>query len=230
MRRLLHRLCVRYGAGRRRRNLWLALPLVLLALPGAAQPVTVAALGDSLTQGYGLPEAEGFVPQLGRWLADRGHDAVILNAGVSGDTTAGGLSRTDWTLTPEVDALIVTLGGNDLLRGIDPAVSRANLAGILDKAAARGVPVLLIGLDAPANYGADYQSAFDAIYPDLAEAYGTLYVSDFLAPLVDAAGSRPAALARYMQPDGIHPNAAGVAVIVDAIGPAVADLVARAGP
>lgn len=191
--------------------------------------MTVAALGDSLTQGYGLPPEDGFVPQLERYLSEAGISATVLNAGVSGDTTAGGLSRIDWTLTPDVDALIVALGGNDLLRGIAPETARANLAGILDRASARGLPVLLIGLEAPSNYGPDYKAAFDAIYPDLAAEYDALHVESFLAPLIAATGGdRAAALARYMQPDGIHPNAAGVAVIVGAIGPAVAELVARA--
>lgn len=188
----------------------------------------MAALGDSLTQGYGLPEAQGFVPQLERWLAENGVEAEIVNAGVSGDTTAGGLSRIGWTLTDDVDALIVALGGNDVLRGIAPDVARANLAGILDAAEARGLPVLLIGIAAPGNYGAEYKASFDAIYTDLADRYDAAMLPSFLAPLEDAAGSRDAALRRFMQPDGIHPNAEGVAVIVEAVGPEVADLIARA--
>lgn len=188
----------------------------------------MAALGDSLTQGYGLPQEEGFVPQLERWLRENGHDAAVLNAGVSGDTTAGGLSRLDWTLTPEVEALIVTLGGNDVLRGLDPAASRDNLDGILRAAGERGLPVLLVGMQAPSNYGADYKAAFDAIYPALAEEYGTLHAESFLGPLIDAAGSQSAAQAQFMQPDGIHPNANGVAVIVAALGPAVVELLDRA--
>lgn len=189
--------------------------------------MTVAALGDSLTQGYGLPQGDGFVPQLEMWLKERGHDAIVINAGVSGDTTAGGLSRIDWTLTPEVDALIVALGGNDLLRGIDPASSRANLDAILARAAEAEVPALLVGMSAPGNYGADYKAAFDAIYPELAEAYGTLYAPSFLGALEDLP-DREAAIADFLQPDGIHPNAEGVALIVEALGPAVEDLVRRA--
>ena len=107
-----------------------------IALPATAEPVVVAALGDSLTQGYGLPAEQGFVPQLESWLNANGSDVHVINAGVSGDTTAGGLARIDWTLTPDVDALIVALGGNDLLRGIAPEVSRGNLDGILAKARA----------------------------------------------------------------------------------------------
>ena len=199
-----------------------------LAVPVAAQEVTIAALGDSLTQGYGLMQEQGFTVQLQDWLVARGHDVSVLNAGVSGDTTAGGLARVGWTLTPEVDAMIVALGGNDLLRAIPPEASRANLEGILQAAQTAGVPVLLVGLTAPGNYGPDYKAAFDAMYPELAEAYGALHVDSFLGALSDAAGADPqGALTAYMQPDGIHPNAAGVARIVDALGPEVERLIAR---
>jgi acyl-CoA thioesterase-1 len=131
-----------------------------------------------------------------------------------------------WTLTPEVDAMIVALGGNDLLRGIDPAVSRANLDGILTAAGEAGVAVLLIGLQAPGNYGPDYKAAFDAMYPELAEAHGALYAESFLGALTE--NGVEDGFARYMQPDGIHPNAEGVARIVAALGPMVLDLVDRA--
>ncbi len=188
-----------------------------------AEPVTIAALGDSLTQGFGLPNGEGFVPQLQGWLDEADAEVVLVNAGVSGDTTAGGLSRIAWTLSDDVDALIVALGGNDLLRGIDPAVSSANLDGILSEARGRGVPVLLVGMDAPANYGADFEAAFDAMYPELAETHGALYHPNFLGALA-AIGDRAEALAKYMQPDGIHPNRDGVALIVKDIGPDVLKL------
>lgn len=190
----------------------------------SAEPVTVLALGDSLTQGYGLPAEQGFVPQLQAWLDAQGAQASVLNAGVSGDTTAGGLSRLAWALTPEVDAMIVTLGGNDLLRGIDPATSRANLDAILAEAQARALPVLLIGMQAPGNYGVDYKTRFDAIYPELADRYDTLLAPDFFAAF---GGADPAGLGDYMQDDGLHPNAAGVAKIVAALGPQVLDLIAK---
>jgi acyl-CoA thioesterase-1 len=122
--------------------------------------------------------------------------------------------------------MIVTLGGNDLLRGIDPAVSRANLDGILQAATAAGVEVLLVGMSAPGNYGPDYKRAFDAMYPELAAQYGALYVASFMAPLA-AVADEPGAFAKYMQPDGIHPNAAGVALIVEALGPEVLQLIDR---
>ncbi|CUK01513.1 Esterase TesA precursor [Ruegeria denitrificans] len=188
-----------------------------------AEQVVIAALGDSLTQGYGLPEQDGFVPQLDRWLQAQGVDVRLINAGVSGDTTAGGAARVDWTLTPEVDGMIVALGGNDLLRGIDPAVSRANLEAIVKAADGSEVDVLLVGMQAPGNYGADYKKAFDAIYPDLATAHETGYAPSFFAGLT--AGGDPDAARRYMQSDGIHPNAEGVALIVENLGPYVLELV-----
>jgi acyl-CoA thioesterase-1 len=191
----------------------------------ADEPVTVLALGDSLTQGYGLPEQDGLVPQMQKWLEDQGVEARLINAGVSGDTTAGGAARVEWSLTPEVDAMIVALGGNDLLRGIDPAVSRGNLETILQVAQAKGVEVLLVGLLAPGNYGADYKTSFDAIYPDLSEAYDAILAPDFFAGL---GGGDPAALQEWFQADGIHPNAKGVARIVDGLGPQVRALVEAA--
>lgn len=196
--------------------------LCLVSPVMADEPVTVLALGDSLTQGYGLPEQDGLVPQMQKWLDDQGVEATLINAGVSGDTTAGGAARVEWSLTPEVDAMIVTLGGNDLLRGIDPAVSRGNLEVILQVAQAKGVEVLLVGLTAPGNYGPEYKAAFDAIYPELSEAYGALLAPDFFAGL---GGGDPAALQRWFQADGIHPNADGVARIVEGLGPSVLALI-----
>ncbi len=197
--------------------------------PVAAETTTVAALGDSLVQGYGLPADQGFVPQMQSWLDGRGVDATLLNAGVSGDTTAGGLARADWTLTEDVDALIVALGGNDVLRGIDPAVSRENLEGILKTAQARNVPVLLIGISAPGNYGADYKAEFEANYPALSKRYGTLLYEDLLQPLTDLP-DRTAVVERYFQPDRLHPNADGIRLIVEAVGPSVAELIKMANP
>ena len=197
-----------------------------LATPVHAFDVHILALGDSLTQGYGLIEQEGFVPQLRTWLADQGHDVRVVNAGVSGDTTAGGLSRVEWSLTPEIDAMIVALGGNDLLRGIAPEVARSNLQGILEIAEDRDIEVLLIGMEAPGNYGPDYKAEFDAIYPDLAEAYETLYLDSFFAGLMED-GTLPDDIGAFMQDDGIHPNGQGVARIVEAIGPKVEELIDR---
>mgnify|MGYP001818290675 FL=1 len=199
--------------------------LLVIATMGvaAANPVTVAALGDSLTQGFGLAAQDGFVPQLETWLNAQGAEVTLINAGVSGDTTAGGLSRIEWTLTPEVDAIIVALGGNDLLRGMDPKASRENLEGILQIATERDLDVLLIGMEAPSNYGADFKAAFDAMYGDLAAQYGVALHENFLHALTSR-DDRTATLATYMQGDGIHPNAAGVALIVEDIGPSVLSL------
>ncbi len=200
---------------------------LMLAAPAPAAPLTIAALGDSLTQGYGLPAGQGFVPQMEAWLADHGAKVTLINAGVSGDTTAGGLSRVDWTLSEPVDGMIVALGGNDMLRGIDPAVTRANLEGIVNAAQDKGVAVLLVGLSAPGNYGPDYKRDFDAIFPALAQKHDILLFPDFMAGLSRHTDMRGAAR-DYMQPDGIHPNARGVELIVEAMGPKVLELVERA--
>lgn len=168
------------------------------------------------------------MPRLEGWLAARGHEVAVVNAGVSGDTTAGGRARVEWTLAGGGDAMIVALGGNDLLRGIDPALSRANLRAILEVAAARDVPVLLVGLPAPGNYGPGFRRDFEAMFPELAAEFGALHVADFLAPLA-ARAAEPGAMARLIQEDGLHPSAEGVALIVEALGPAVEALLARVG-
>lgn len=186
--------------------------------------MTLVALGDSLTQGYGLPQEQGFVPQLQAWLRENGADVTVVNAGVSGDTSAGGLARLGWTLQGGGDAMIVALGGNDLLRGLDPAETRANIDAILTEAGAQGLPVLLIGLPAPGNYGPDYKAAFDAIWPELAEKHGALMVPNMLAGLSDVAPDQRGGL---VQPDGLHPSADGVKVIVDTLGPEVLALLER---
>ncbi|MEL6960505.1 MAG: arylesterase [Pseudomonadota bacterium] len=204
------------------RNLGLALILGTGAV--AADEITIAALGDSLTQGYGLMQDDGFTVQLEGWLRAQGADVTVINAGVSGDTTAGGLSRVAWTLTPEVDAMIVALGGNDLLRGIDPEASRSNLDGILAAGQEAGIEMLLVGMEAPLNYGPAFKEAFDGMYPELAEAYDIPLYPTFFDGLL-AEGDIDAARAQYMQADGIHPNRDGVAAIVEAMGPAVLALI-----
>lgn len=212
-----------YGAKGLSRNL-IALILVVFANAASAQNLRIAALGDSLTQGYGLMEQDGFVPQLQAWLNENGGGVTVVNAGVSGDTTQGGLSRIEWTLTPDIEALIVALGGNDVLRGLDPALSRANLRGILEVAADKNVPVLLIGMEAPGNYGPEYKQAFDAMYPELAAEFGARHLDSFFAGLMDESDD-PADMVQYMQPDGIHPNEEGVSKIVEVVGPEVQALV-----
>lgn len=185
--------------------------------------LTLVALGDSLTAGYGLPMEDGLVPQLQGWLQGQGVQVTVVNAGVSGDTTAGALARADWTLTPDVDAVMLIIGGNDLLRGIDPAASRAAIEGILQKTEVLRLPVLLVPMQALPNYGPDYVAAFNAIYPDLAARYQTGLSKDYFDPLRQQGG----AMARFFQADGLHPNALGVRTIVEALGPQVLELLAK---
>ncbi|MFK7744179.1 MAG: arylesterase [Roseobacter sp.] len=198
---------------------------IVMCLPAlaAADETVIAALGDSLTQGYGLPQEQGLVPQLNNWLTGQGADVRIINAGVSGDTTAGGAARVGWTLTPDVDAMIVALGANDVLRGIDPAITRANLTTILQVAADAEVSVLLVGINAPANYGPEYKTSFDAIYADLAAEFGALHAGSIFDGL--GHGQDLNAARALMQPDGIHPNAEGVALIAAELGPDVLELI-----
>lgn len=202
-------------------RLLLFLVLAILAATVAAAAPRIVAIGDSLTAGYGLSQGEGFVPQLDAWLAENGHPAaVIVDMGVSGDTTAGGKARLDWALADGADAVIIALGGNDLLRGIDPAASRANLDAMLTALGARGLPVLLAGMMAPLNYGPEFKAEFDAMYPDLAEKHGAILHPFFLDGLVGEPG--------LFQGDGLHPNAKGVRRMVEAIGPRVIALIGRA--
>lgn len=202
----------------------IAAAAVLPANLSHASDPTIAALGDSLVHGYGLSPSDGFVPQLERWLLDHGQAVHITNAGVSGDTTAGGLARTDWTLTPDVDAIIISLGGNDVLRGIDPAESRSNLWGIMEKARAKAIPILLVGISVPNNFGREYTQDFEQIYPDLAQEFGALYYPNFLSALVELP-DRQNVLEQYFQSDALHPNAQGVPLVVEAMGPTVVALI-----
>jgi acyl-CoA thioesterase I len=186
----------------------------------ADRPVNIVAFGDSLTAGLGLPANEAFPAQLQRALAAKGIAAVIANAGVSGDTTAGGLSRLDWSVPDGTDAVILELGANDALRGFDPAVTRKALEAMLHRFKERKIPVLLCGMLAPPNLGAEYGRAFNAIFPDLAAGTGAILYPFFLTGV--------AADPKLNQRDGLHPTAAGVAVIVARIMPQVEELVARA--
>lgn len=187
-------------------------------------PAVIVVLGDSLTAGYGLAESEGLVPQLQAWLTAEGIAADLRNAGVSGDTTAAGRERLGWALVPETEALVVELGANDLLRGRPPEEAEAHLDAILTEAKARGLPVLLIGLQAPPNWGTRYKDAFDALYPRLASKHGALLMPNFFEGL----GGSPAEALPFMQADGIHPNAEGVQKIVAALGPYVQELAQKA--
>lgn len=188
-----------------------------------AEPIVIAALGDSLTQGYGLPMEKGLIAQLQQWLDANESNVTLINAGVSGDTTAGGLSRIEWTLTPEVKAVIVELGGNDMMRGIMPQDSRKNLSGILALTKERGLPTLLVGLPSASNFGADFKTDFDAIFPELSTEFETLLYPDFFASFRKHLHD-PTALSTYMQGDAIHPNESGVKLIVEDFGPVVLEL------
>lgn len=177
------------------------------------------ALGDSLTAGYQLPESAAFPSQLARALRAKGHKVEIVNAGVSGDTTSGGLARLDWSVPDGTDAVIVELGANDMLRAVDPKVARAALDQIVDRLKKRGIQVLLCGMQAAKNLGQDYERAFNAIYPELAAAHGVLLYPFFL----DGIAADP----KLNQSDGLHPTAAGVEAIVTRIMPKVEELLAR---
>lgn len=195
--------------------------LALTALPVRAEPLRIVALGDSLTAGYGLESPDAFTGALEAALVARGHDVVIVNAGVSGDTASDGLARVDWSVGDDADAVIVELGANDALRGVDPAITRDALDRLLARLAERGLPVLLAGMMAPPNLGDEYAAAFNPIYPELAEKHGAILYPFFLDGVAADLGLN--------QPDGIHPNAAGVAIIVERIAPSVEALIAAAG-
>ena len=206
----------RYRAFTRLLKQWIALCLftaVAAAPVAAAGQIRLIVLGDSLTAGYGLPEKDAFTVRLQAALDRSGIDAAVLNAGVSGDTTAGGLARIDWALADKPTHAIVELGANDALRGIDPKETRRNLEAIIGRLQAAGVKVMLAGMYAPPNWGKEYEADFRSIYPDLAEKYGIGLYPFFL----DGIAARP----ELNQPDGIHPNEKGVEVIVERIMPSV---------
>jgi acyl-CoA thioesterase-1 len=195
-----------------------------LLVAAAATPVDAAsrvavilAFGDSLTAGYGLPQNEAFPAQLQSRLAREGIKARVVDAGNSGDTTADGLARLDWSLADKPDLVILELGGNDMLRGTEPKIVRANLDAMIKKIKATGAEVLLAGMRSAPNWGARYQAEFDRIYPDLAAANGVKLFPFFL----EGVAMDPA----LNQPDGKHPNARGVAIVVDHIAPYIARLI-----
>jgi acyl-CoA thioesterase-1 len=196
-----------------------AVTLAFGALAAAERPVKIVALGDSLMAGYQLPESAAFPAQLERALRARGVAAEVVNAGVSGDTSSGGLARLDWSVPQGTDAVILELGANDMLRGVDPKVTRAALDAIIGKLKARGIAVLLCGMRAPPNLGPDYARAFDAIYPELAAQHGVLFYPFFLEGVAAELGLN--------QRDGMHPTADGIAAIVTRIGPKVEELIRR---
>jgi acyl-CoA thioesterase-1 len=188
-------------------------------IKAADRPVKIVALGDSLTTGLGLPAQDAFPARLQKALDAKGIKAEIVDAGVSGDTSSGGLSRLDWSVPQDADAVIVELGANDALRAIDPKVTREALGKIVAQLRERRIEVLLCGMMAPRNLGADYAKAFDPIYPDIVKAHDVLFYPFFL----DGIAADP----KFTQTDGMHPNAAGVGRIVEGLLPKVEELIAR---
>lgn len=194
-------------------------PCRLQANAAEKRETVIVALGDSLTSGLGLRESEAFPARLEQALRAHGQEVKVVNAGVSGDSTAAGLARLDWSLPEDASAVIVEFGGNDALQGLDPAATKAALEKIIIHIQARGLPILLAGMEAPRNMGKDYVDAFGAIYPDLAERYRLLFYPFFLdgVALDD----------KLTFQDGMHPNAKGVERIVEGILPKVEELLAR---
>ena len=207
-----------YGAARVLAN---AALLIVLLFSTAAQARTlrILVLGDSLAAGYGLAQPDGFQARMAEALRARGHDVALIDAAVSGDTTAGGRARLDWALADGADAALVELGGNDGLRGLDPAGTEANLAAILDTLAAKRIPVLLTGMLAPPNLGAEYGRAFQAVFTRLGQRPDVIADPFFL----EGVAADPA----LNQPDRIHPNPEGVRRIVARLLPAMERLLAQ---
>ncbi|GJE75840.1 arylesterase [Methylorubrum suomiense] len=192
------------------------------AARAAEPPLKLVALGDSLTAGYRLPADAAFPAVLERALKAKGRAVEIANAGVSGDTTTGGLDRLDWSVPDGTDGVILELGANDMLRGTDPAVARKALETIVARLKERGIPVLLAGMLAAPNLGTDYRARFDAIYPDLAKAHGLVLYPFFLEGVT---GNRA-----HTMEDGLHPNAKGVETVVAGILPTVETFLDRLKP
>ncbi len=198
-----------------------AFGLVCAASPASAERLLkIVAFGDSLTAGYGVPARDAFSVKLQQALAAKGIKVDIVNAGVSGDTTSGGLARLDWSVPADTDAVILELGANDAMRGIDLAITRKALDEILQRLKQRGIPVLLCGMYAPPNMGDEFVQAYRDMYPALAQRYGAILYPFFL----DQVATKP----ELNQADGIHPNGKGVDRIVEDILPKVEELIAKA--
>lgn len=200
---------------------WLA--FLLLPVAASAEPPRIIAFGDSITAGYGLAQDKGLVPQLARWLAQNGTPALMVNRGLSGDTTLGGRARLGFSLRGGADAVIVELGGNDMLLGWSPEGAERNLDAILSRAGAEGRPVLLVGLHAPGRRQ-EWRQGWADIWPRLARRHNAVLLPDLYAPLAAIPRSQRG---EYMLADGIHPSAKGVALLVDHLGPQVQQLIGR---
>jgi acyl-CoA thioesterase I len=193
-----------------------ALAVAFAGTQAAGRVPVILDFGDSLTAGYGLPAGQAFPARLEAWLHQQGIEARVVNAGVSGDTTAGGLARLDWALADKPDLVILALGANDALRGIEPSTVRENLDKMIAKIEVSGAKLLLLGMLAPPNWGEEYRHAFDQIFPELARIHHLPLYPFFL----EGVAMKP----ELNQPDGLHPNERGVAVLVDRIAPVVARL------
>ncbi len=202
-------------------NVFTAILLLQITLlsSAVAETIKLIALGDSLTAGYGLPEKQAFTNQLQRYLVANELDIQVINAGVSGDTSAGGFSRLDWTLSGGADFVLLELGANDALRGLEPSDTRNNLAAIIEKLQQQNIPVLLAGMKAPPNLGNDYVKEYDAVFPLLASKYKTGFYPFFLDGV--------AAIPSLNQNDGIHPNEEGVKIIINKLGPVIKSWIAE---
>jgi acyl-CoA thioesterase-1 len=195
---------------------------MIAPLPAAQaqdQPIRLVALGDSLSAGYNLPQNAAFPTVLERALKAKGHKVEVANAGVSGDTSSGGLDRLDWSVPDGTDGVILELGANDMLRGLDPAGTRRNLEAIVERLKSRNIPVMLAGMYASRNLGPAYVQKFDSIYPDIAKKHDLVLYPFFLDGV---AGERSLNL-----PDGMHPTAKGIEIIVERILPTVESFLAR---
>ena len=177
-------------------------------------------IGDSLIQGYGLPKDKGFVNQLQKKLLEKKVNILLINGGVSGDTTAGGLSRIDWSITDDINAVAISLGANDMLRGIPPSFSKENLSKIIMKVKENNLPILLIGIKSIENYGTEYKNEFDGMFSNLADEFGLFLYPDLMAPILNKED-----LSLYLQEDMLHPNEKGVEIIVQEILPTITNFI-----
>ena len=194
---------------------------VFFSFAHADSQIRILMLGDSLTQGYGLEEKKGLVPKLQNWLSTNNVEVLLINGGVSGDTTLGGFERLDWLLTPNINGVVVALGGNDLLRGFDPKFTKKNLQAIFKNLKSKGINSVIVGTISPINYGPQFKKEYDAIYPSLAREYNLFYIDSLFSPLIDKKTQEISV--NLLQADGIHPNEKGVEAIVKYIGPVIKD-------
>ena len=200
-------------------NKTVILLFVFFSSAQADNQIRILMLGDSLTQGYGLKEKKGLVPKLQNWLSTNNVEVLLINGGVSGDTTLGGFERLDWLLTPNIDGVVVALGGNDLLRGFDPKFTKNNLQAIFKNLKSKGINSVIVGTISPLNYGPQFKKEYDAIYPSLAKEYNLFYIDSLFSPLIDKKTQEISV--NLLQADGIHPNEKGVEAIVNYIGPVI---------